>query len=290
MDKEDAKMSRRSMVTGAISAAAALSTGSAAGSGSERVVKKGRLKQSVCKWCYEDMTVADLAENASRIGLGAVDLLEADDWPLMKKYGIVCAVGTGVNPIEDGINDLANHSTIEANFRRLLPLAKQHGVPNVIAFSGNRRGMEDERAWDNSTLLLNKLKAQAEDLGVTIIMELLNSKVDHPDYQCDNTPWGVEVMRRVDSRRVKLLYDIYHMQIMEGDVIRTIRDNIQYIAHFHTGGNPGRAEIDETQELNYRAIAEAILALGFDGYFAHEFIPERDPMTSLREAAKLCDV
>ena len=290
MDKEDGKISRRSMVAGAMSAAAALHTGVAAGSSSEKVVQKGRLKQSVCKWCYKGMRVADLAENASRIGLAGVDLLEADDWGLMKKYGIVCAVGTGVNPIEDGINDPANHGTIEANFRRLLPLAKQYGVPNVIVFSGNRHGMEDERAWDNSTRLLNKVKAQAEDLGVTIVMELLNSKVDHPDYHCDKTPWGVEVIKRVDSPRVKLLYDIYHMQIMEGDVIRTIRENIPYIAHFHTGGNPGRNEIDETQELNYRAIAEAILELGFDGYFAHEFIPLRDPMTSLREAAKLCDV
>lgn len=236
------------------------------------------------------MTVEDLVENASQMGLAGVDLLEEGYWPLMKKYGIVCAVGAGAHPIEHGTNDPANHSMIEANFRRLIPLAKQHGVPNVITFSGNRRGVEDERAWENSTLLLNKLKVQAEDLGVTIIMELLNSKVDHPDYQCDTTSWGVELMNRVDSPRVKLLYDIYHMQIMEGDVIRTIRDNIKLIAHFHTGGNPGRSEIDETQELNYRAIAEAILDLGFTGYFAHEFIPKRDPMTSLREAVRLCDV
>jgi hydroxypyruvate isomerase len=163
-------------------------------------------------------------------------------------------------------------------------------VPNVICFSGNRRGMGDEEAWDNCALLLDKVKAQAEDEGVTIIMELLNSKVNHADYQCDTTPWGVELVKRVGSPRFKLLYDIYHMQIMEGDVIRTIRDNIDHIGHFHTGGNPGRNEIDETQELNYKAIAQAVVDLKFDAYFAHEFVPTRDPMTSLREAVALCDV
>jgi len=203
---------------------------------------------------------------------------------------VICAVGSGVCPIEDGLNDKANHSKIEANFRRLLPKAAKDGVPNVICFSGNRRGMPDEQAWENCALMLNKVKAQAEDLGVTIVMELLNSKVNHPDYHCDRTPWGVELMKRVDSPRVKLLYDIYHMQIMEGDVIRTIRDNFDYIAHYHTGGNPGRHEIDETQELYYPAICRAIVEKGFEGYLAQEFIPTRDPMTSLREAAKLCDV
>ena len=179
---------------------------------------------------------------------------------------------------------------VPADRRRLLPLAKEHKVPNLICFSGSRREMPDEQAWDNCALLLNKVKAQAEDLGVTIVMELLNSKVNHPDYQCDKTPWGVELCKRVDSPRFKLLYDIYHMQIMEGDVIRTIKDNAQYLAHYHTGGNPGRNEIDETQELNYKAISQAVVDLGFSGYYAHEFIPKRDPMTSLREAVALCDV
>ena len=179
---------------------------------------------------------------------------------------------------------------MEKNFRRLLPLAKQHGVSNLICFSGNRHNISDERAWDNSTLLLNKVKTQAEDEGVTILLELLNSKIDHPDYHCDKTSWGVEIMKRVKSSRVKLLYDIYHMQIMEGDVIRTIRNNIEYIGHFHTGGNPGRNEIDETQELNYRAICKSIVELGFDGYLAQEFIPIRDPVASLRKAAAICDV
>ena len=192
--------------------------------------------------------------------------------------------------IRDGTNRTENHSSIERNARDLISAASKAGVPNLILFSGNRRGMSDEEAWENSAIILNRIKAQAEDEGVTILMELLNSKVNHPDYHCDTTPWGVELMKRVESPRVKLLYDIYHMQIMEGDVIRMIRENADYIAHFHTGGNPGRNEIDDTQELNYKAISRAIADLGFNGYFAHEFIPKRDPMTSLREAVELCTV
>ena len=256
----------------------------------KKTVRSGRLKQSVCKWCYRDMPLDELARNAAEIGLKSVELLTEEEWPVVEKHGLICAVGTGVNGIPDGLNDTANHAVMEKNFRRLLPLAKKHGVPNLICFSGNRRNVSDERAWENSALLLNKVKSQAEDEGVTIVLELLNSKVDHPDYHCDTTPWGVEVMKRVESPRVKLLYDIYHMQIMEGDVIRTIRDNFRYIGHFHTGGNPGRHEIDATQELNYKAICEAIVELKFDGYLAQEFIPVLDPMTSLREAAAICDV
>jgi hydroxypyruvate isomerase len=256
----------------------------------DNVVKNGRLKQSVCKWCYRDMSLEELSQQAAAMGIVSVELLTQEEWPVVKKHGLVCAVGSGVNPIPDGLNVKANHSEIEANFRSLLPAAKEHGVPNLICFSGNRRDVSDEEAWDNCALLLNKVKAQAEDLEVTIVMELLNSKVNHADYQCDKTAWGVELCKRVNSPRFKLLYDIYHMQIMEGDVIRTIRDNYEWIGHFHTGGNPGRNEIDGTQELNYKAISQAIVDLGFQGYYAHEFIPKRDPMTSLREAVALCDV
>ncbi len=274
---------RRSVIAAAASSAALFSSRASA-------APNGRLKQSVCKWCYKDFTLDQLCENSRKMGIVAIDLLTDAEWPVVKKYGLVCAVGSGICSIADGLNVKANHAKIEENFRRLLPAAKQHGVPNIICFSGNRRDISDEEAWENCALLLNKVKAQAEDLGVTIIMELLNSKVNHPDYQCDTTPWGVELCKRVNSPRVKLLYDIYHMQIMEGDVIRTIRDNIDYIAHFHTGGNPGRNEIDETQELNYKAIAKAIADLNFDGYYAHEFIPLRDPMTSLREAVEISTV
>jgi hydroxypyruvate isomerase len=289
MESKTKQITRRSMLAGAAALSAAAGAGQAAPQGG-KVVKNGRLKQSVCKWCYRDMSLEELSQHAAAMGIVSVELLTEEEWPAVKKHGLVCAVGSGVNPIPDGLNVKDNHSKIEANFRRLLPIAKEHGVPNLICFSGNRRDVGDEEAWDNCALLLNKVKAQAEDLEVTIIMELLNSKVNHPDYHCDKTPWGVELCKRVNSPRFKLLYDIYHMQIMEGDVIRTIRDNYEWIGHFHTGGNPGRNEIDETQELNYKAISQAIVDLGFQGYYAHEFIPKRDPMTSLREAVALCDV
>jgi hydroxypyruvate isomerase len=255
-----------------------------------RVVRNGRLKQSVCKWCFKDFTLEHLSERVSEMGLAAIDLLGEQEWPVVLKYGLVCSMGGGICSIKDGMNRKENHAQIEANFRRLLPVARQHRVPNLITFSGNRAGMGDEEAWENCAIVLNKVKAQAEDTGVSIIIELLNSKVNHPDYQCDRTAWGVELCKRVNSPRVKLLYDVYHMQIMEGDVIRTIGDNIQWIGHFHTGGNPGRNEIDESQELNYPAIARTIVELKFDGYCAHEFIPLRDPLTSLRRAVELCDV
>jgi hydroxypyruvate isomerase len=271
-------------------AAAALGASAPLGLAQTKAVQKGRLKQSVCRWCYRDMPLEELAAHAAAMGLVAVDLLDEAEWPVVEKHGLICSLGQGVCTIPDGLNVKANHAQIEANFRRLLPACKKHGVPNLICFSGNRRDISDEEGWDNCALLLNNVKAQAEDLGVTIVMELLNSKVNHKDYQCDKTPWGVDLVKRVGSPRFKLLYDIYHMQIMEGDVIRTIRDNIDSIAHFHTGGNPGRHEIDETQELNYKAIALAIVDLNFQGYYAHEFIPVRDPMTSLREATALCDV
>ena len=290
MTKSSSKITRRSVVTAAAAATGVLAAATPGQAATGKAVTKGRIKQSVCKWCYKDMSVGELAEQSAKMGLRSVELLGAEEWPIVKKYGLVCAVGNGICGITDGLNAKANHAEIERNFRRLLPFAKQQGVPNLICFSGNRRDIPDEEAWDNCALMLNKVKAQAEDAGVTILIELLNSKVNHPDYHCDKTAWGVELMKRAESPRVKLLYDIYHMQIMEGDVIRTIRDNFQYIGHFHTGGNPGRNEIDETQELNYKAICEAIVDLGFDGYLAQEFIPVRDPMTSLRQAATICDV
>ena len=280
------KISRRNAVAtfGILSAATKL------GLQGEAQAAQGRLNQSVCKWCYRDMSLDELAKQAARMGIRSIELLTEDQWPTLEKYGLKCAVGSGICTIPDGTNLEANHREIEANFRRLLPAAKKHGVRNLICFSGNRRDVSDEEAWETSAALLRKVTPQAEDLGVTIIMELLNSKVNHPDYQCDKTAWGVELVRRVDSPRFKLLYDIYHMQIMEGDVIRILTDNIDSIGHFHTGGNPGRHEIDETQELNYKAISKAIADTGFDGYFAHEFIPLRDPMSSLRQAVKICTV
>ena len=289
MDNVSGSATRRTAIKAAASFGI-LSSATKVGLAAEEAASKGRLKQSVCKWCYRSMDLEDLCSHAAEMGIVSVELLGKEQWSTLEKYGLTCAVGNGICSIRDGTNRVENHASIEANARDLIAAAAKAGVPNLILFSGNRAGMSDEEAWENSAVVLNRIKAQAEDSGVTILMELLNSKVNHPDYHCDTTPWGVELMKRVESPNMKLLYDIYHMQIMEGDVIRMIRDNIGYIGHFHTGGNPGRNEIDDTQELNYKAISTAVADLGFEGHFAHEFIPKRDPMTSLREAVELCTV
>jgi hydroxypyruvate isomerase len=196
----------------------------------------------------------------------------------------------GGTTIPDGFNRKENHEGIEQRFRESVKNAVEFGAPSIIVFSGNRKGMSDEEGLENCAIGVKRVIKMAEDANVLVCMELLNSKVNHPDYMCDHTKWGVELVRRVDSPRFKLLYDIYHMQIMEGDVIRTMRENVQYIGHLHTGGNPGRNELDDTQEMNYKGIARAVVEMGFQGYFAHEFIPKRDPLTSLSEAVDLCDV
>jgi hydroxypyruvate isomerase len=255
---------------------------------------RGRLKQSVTKGVFRgrNMSLDDMCREAARLGIFGFDLIDPQDWPILKRYGLVPTMlpppygGT----IPDGINSKANHTRLEASMREGINLAAAAGCPNVITLSGSRRGMPDQEGADNSVLFLNKVKAHAEDSGVTICLELLNSKVNHPDYMCDHTAWGVAVMKRVNSPRVRLLYDIYHMQIMEGDVVRTVRENIQYIAHFHTGGNPGRHEIDQTQELNYHFVAQSIADLGFTGVIAHEYTPVRDPITSLAQAVAICTV
>jgi hydroxypyruvate isomerase len=287
-------LSRRDAIrtAGALAVGSALATGTRA-EARESAVKNGRLKQSVCRWCYQRIPLDDFFKGVADIGLTAVDLLQPEEWDVAAKYGLRCSngyPGKGGGTIPDALNNLALHDEIVATFKGVLPKAKAMQVPNLITFFGNRRGMPDEQAIDNCVTGLNRIKAMAEDHEVTVIVELLNSKVDHKDYQGDHTAFGVEVIKRVDSPRVKLLYDIYHMQIMEGDVMRTVRDNKQYIAHYHTGGNPGRHELDETQELQWRSVAKAIHDMGFDGYMAHEFIPTRDPMTSLREAVVLCDI
>ena len=250
----------------------------------------GRIKQSVARWCYKDMSLDDLCRNGARIGLSGVDLVSHEEWPTVQKYGLVPAMTPGAGTIPNAWNRKENHPALIQEMRENIPRAAAAKVPNVITFSGNRRGMPDDEAKDNCVAGLNQVKKLAEDNNVTICLELLNSKVNHKDYQCDHTAWGVDVIKRVDSPRVRLLYDIYHMQIMEGDIIRTIRENIQYIAHFHTGGVPGRHELDDTQELNWHAISEAIADLKFPGFMAHEFIPTRDPMTSLAQAVKTCTV
>lgn len=250
---------------------------------------KGRLKQSVCRWCYGKIALDDLCKGAAEIGLKSVELLTEKEWSTPAKYGLTCAVGMGPNPIPKGWNRVENHDEFVKESERLLPLIKAAGIPNMIVFSGNRDGQPDTEGAKNCIKGLKRITPLAESLGVTVIMELLNSK-DHVDYQCDHTPYGVEVVQGVSSPRFKLLYDIYHMQRMEGDVIQTIRDNIQHIAHFHTGGVPGRNEIDQSQELNYTTVCKAIVDTGYTGYLGQEFIPKREPLVSLREAAHICDV
>jgi hydroxypyruvate isomerase len=281
------ELTRREALAGA---GLALTAGALRAAG-ERVVQRGRLKQSLCRWCYRAIPLPDLCKSVAEMGLGAIDLVDEKDWPVLAEHGLVCSMGwhTG-GDIPNGLNDPANHELILNGLTGALPRAAKAKVPNLIAFFGNRKGRSDDDAIKNCVDGLNRVKHAAEDAGVTVCVELLNSKVDHKDYQGDRTWFGVEVVKRVDSPRVKLLYDIYHMQIMEGDVIRTIRDNHEWIAHYHTGGVPGRHELDDTQELNWRAVAKAIADTGFSGYVAHEFVPTRDPLTSLREAVALCDV
>ncbi|HEX7071120.1 MAG TPA: TIM barrel protein [Rhodothermales bacterium] len=250
----------------------------------------GKINHSVCKWCYPDFTVEALAVEASKIGLASIELLGPEDWPTLKQHGLICAMANGPSQIPRGFNRIENHEWLVPQFKERIREVAEAGFPNVIAFSGNREGMDDAEGLENCVIGLKQIMSDAERLGVTVCMELLNSRVDHGDYMCDRTPWGVELVKRVGSERFKLLYDIYHMQIMEGDVIRTIRDNHEYIGHYHTGGNPGRHEIDESQELYYPAIMRAIVETGFQGYVAQEFVPSRDPIASLRQGIEICDV
>ncbi|HEY0868245.1 MAG TPA: TIM barrel protein [Fimbriimonas sp.] len=236
------------------------------------------------------MKLDDLCAKAAAMGIKAIDLLNEDQWEVPKKHGLVCSIANGPGGITDGWNDPKNHDKLVAGAERLIPLVAAAGVPQMIVFSGNRRGLSDADGIENCAKGLKRITPLAEKHGVMLIMELLNSKVDHGDYQCDHTPWGVELVKRVESDKFRLLYDIYHMQIMEGDVIRTIEKYHESINHYHTGGNPGRNEIDDSQELNYRRIAQAIADTGFKGYFAHEFIPKKDPMTSLAQAVEICTV
>ena len=253
--------------------------------------RKNRIHQSVCRWCYKETPLDQLCQWAASLGLRGVDLLEIEEYETPRRYGLICTMGyAGGGTIPDALNRTENHAAIEAAFRKNIPIAAKAGVPNVITFSGNRRGMSDDEGAHNTIAGLNRLKPIAEDNGVNICLELLNSKVNHPDYMADHTAWGARVMHEVNSPRVKLLYDIYHMQIMEGDLIDTIRQNIGVLGHFHTGGVPGRHELNASQEIQYSAVMEAIAGSGFSGYVAHEFIPIGDPLTSLRQAVELCDV
>ena len=285
-------LTRRSLLKSSLIGAIAMQApSSAAASETAGSSRKGRIRQSVSRWCYAQIPIKELCAYAAKIGLQGVDLLQPEEYEIPREYGLVCTMGyAGGGEIPNALNRSENHSAIEQAFRENIPRAAKAGVPNVITFSGNRRGMSDEQGAENTIAGLNRVKRIAEDHGVIICMELLNSKINHPDYMCDHTAWGVRVVKEVNSPNVKLLYDIYHMQIMEGDLINTIRHNIQWIGHFHTGGVPGRHELDNTQEVQWDGVMHAIADTGFRGYVAHEFVPTKDPLVSLRAAVDVCDV
>jgi len=252
----------------------------------------GRLRQSVCRWTLPE-ALPEVCQRVRALGLRAIDLLHADEWGVARAAGLTCSMGYASRRdhfIENGFNDPANHAMLIEELNAAIPLAARAGVPNVIAMFGNRRGLSDAQGVANCAAGLARVAPLAEKHGVTVCVELLNSRVDHPDYQGDHTAFGVAVMEKIGSPRVRLLYDIYHMQIMEGDIIRTIGQQRRWIGHFHTGGVPGRHDIDDTQELNYRAVAQAIADGGFEGYVAHEFTAKGEPYAGLAAACRICQV
>ena len=296
-------MSRRTALKSTASAATAVAASLAlrldAAEAAGGAALKGHINHSVCKWCYGKIPLEEFCQAAKAMGLKSVELLVVDDFPLLKKYGLACAMVSGVpGGISTGLNRVENHDKIVKFYEETAPKVAAAGFKNIICFSGDRKGMSDEEGLENCAKGLKRVAPICERHGVVAVMELLNSKIDHKDYMCDRTPWGVELCKRVGSEAFKLLYDIYHMQIMEGDVIRTIKGDkakgiesaAPYIAHYHTGGVPGRNEIDETQELYYPAIMKAIVETGYKGFVAQEFIPKRDPLTSLKQGVQICDV
>ncbi|UCG50147.1 MAG: TIM barrel protein [Phycisphaerales bacterium] len=289
-------LSRRQVLA---TAAAALGASSAmvalpgvARAGREEVVTKRRIKQGICGGCLRKarMGMEDTASLLAKMGLAGMDFVRRNDWPILKKHRLVATMVAGAGSIRRGLNDKSMHAKFLDDFRTNIKAAAEHKWPNVICMAGDRKGISDSEGMENCRIVLKEAVKIAEDHGVTICMELLNSKVNHPGYMCDKSDWGFELCRRVGSPRFKLLYDIYHMQIMEGDLIATIRKNIKHIGHFHTAGVPGRHELDENQEIYYPAVMRAIVETGYDGYVSHEYSPLRDPVESLVQAVKACDV
>jgi hydroxypyruvate isomerase len=293
-------LNRRSAIKGILAGTAALSipSGLSALAMQKKEIDmtsnflKGTINHSVARWCFSSFDLETLCVEAKKIGITGIDLIGPKDWPIVKKYGLDSPMCNGAEiNLVDGFNDIQFHETLIKNYTEMIPLVANAGYKNLICFSGSRRGKTEEEGWNNCVLGLKKLIPLAEKHNVTLVMELLNSKIDHKDYQCSKTDWGVELVKRLGSENFKLLYDIYHMQIDEGDVIRTIKENHQYIAHYHTAGVPGRNEIDETQELNYVAIMKAIAQTGFKGFVAQEFIPKNiDKIASLKKAITICDI
>jgi hydroxypyruvate isomerase len=284
------KLTRRSLLCGASAAACGALVGSTAAqdnlSNLSRVVKHGRILQSASRWCYRNLTLDQLCEAGAKIGLVGIDLLGPKDFPTLKKHGLVCTMSSGGG----NLNDKSKHDEAVERLSEAIEANAEYGYRNVIAMAGNHNGIPVDEGIKNAIAGLKRVAGLAEKKNVTICIEYLNSKVNHKGYAFDNMAWGVEVCTKVGSPNVKILYDIYHAQIMEGDIIRTIRTHKDLIGHYHTGGNPGRNEIDETQELYYPAIMRAIVETGYQGYVAHEFVPKRDPLESLAQAVEICDV
>jgi hydroxypyruvate isomerase len=253
---------------------------------------KGNINHAVCRWCFNDLTLEQLCIEAKKMGITGIDLIGPKEWPILKQQGLFSSMCNGAEiSLVKGWIDPQYHSTLIKNYTEHIELVAAAGYKNLICFSGNKNGMDDETGLKNAAAGLKQIMALAEKKGVIIQMELFNSKVDHKDYMCDNTAWGVELCKRIGSPNFKLLYDIYHMQINEGDVIRTLTNNHEFIGHYHTAGVPGRHEIDESQELFYPAIMKAIVATGYKGYVAQEFIPlAKDKLASLKKAIDICDV
>lgn len=294
-------LTRRSVLKNIAGSAAFLSTAIALPSAARAEILKeewkdlklkGNVNHSACKWCYPKISLDDLCKAAKDMGMASIELVGPEEWPTLKKYGLTCAMPWGAHKsLTRGFNDLTYHDELIALYEDVIPKASSAGLDKLICFSGNRNGMSDEQGLKNCAQGLKRLMNTAEKYKVTLSMELLNSKVNHKDYQCDHTKWGVELAKMIGSDRFKLLYDIYHMQIMEGDVIATIKEFHPYINHYHTGGVPGRAEIDDTQELNYPAIVKAIYATGYKGFVGQEFVPKRpDVLASLKQGIQICDV
>jgi hydroxypyruvate isomerase len=290
---------RRTAIKGIVAGTAAITAGgllpafTACAQESAAIAQlKGNINHSVCRWCFNDLSVEELCVAAKGMGIKGIDLVGPKDWPVLKKHGLESTMCNGAEiSLTEGWNNKQYHAALVKNYSDMIPQVAKAGYTNLICFSGNRNGMDDETGLKNAVEGLKKVLPLAEKHKVVLVMELLNSKVDHKDYMCDRTSWGAELAKRLGSDNFKLLYDIYHMQIDEGDVIRTIRDNHQYIAHYHTAGVPGRNELDENQELYYPAIMRAIKDTGFKGYVAQEFIPKsKDKLASLRQAIQLCDV
>ena len=287
-------ITRRSFGFGAVATGAAMTAAALPNTPSLQAAeavdgKKGKLNQSVCKWCYSKLSLEEMCKEAVKLGLVGIDLLKPEDFPTLKKHGLICTMVSS-HPLTNGLCDEKYHDASLTTLNDVIEATSAAGYRNVICFSGNARGIDRKTGMKNCASALKKIVGVAEKKNVIINMELLNSRVDHADYMCDNSAWGIELCKEVGSSHFKLLYDIYHMQIMEGDIIRSIQTNHQYFGHYHTGGNPGRHELNDKQELFYPPIARAIAATGFDGYFAHEFIPVGDPIAGLTDAVKLCIV